>query len=80
MAVGACLVALGCSGNHAAPRQTQPAGDTGKGDPSPNLKPVTPAEREEALERLNGAIVAHGGAAKLAKLQTMTFRGMVTGS
>jgi hypothetical protein len=75
LAVGVNLVALGCSGNHAAPIQTHTQDNTAKSNNSPNLKPVTPAERDLAMERLNSAIIAHGGAAKLAKLQTMIYRG-----
>src|SRR5262245_53457142 len=69
------LVSVGCDGDKAAPIQTLPSPPTSKGpDNIADLPPPTPAEREKALERLTGAIAAHGGAPQLAKFKNLICR------
>lgn len=76
LAVGLCWIALGCDGDRPAPLQTQAPLVSIKGsDTGTDLTPVSAADREKAIERLNSAIIAHGGAAALSKFQTVIYRG-----
>jgi hypothetical protein len=59
--------ALGCKDTR-TPQQTQPFNPNRGEVPEVEGPPPTPAEREEALKRLDKAVVAHGGAGRVAKL------------
>ncbi len=67
------IVLLGGCKDKRAPLQTQPV-DTNRSAPGTaeaEGPPPSPAERDEALKRLDKAIAAHGGIKALAKLQTI---------
>ena len=76
LALGGAVAALGCSRDRPAPLQTNaPLATTKTPDGTDSdASLVSAADREEAVLRLDKAILAHGGSARLAKLQTMVLK------